>query len=124
MTCLLDCPAWVTKDQLPKRLDRKSIIAIDHDAPLWEEMSLGNLWVTLWGEVFEAAPAYIRDPSIRKGIKMVLQLDRIQEEEEHIILEQNNICNKFAHSFRLICLALHKYKSAFNRNGMRHCGLM
>jgi hypothetical protein len=109
----LDCPTWVAKEQLPKRLDRKAIIAIDPDAPLWEEMSLGNVWAALWGSDFASAPAYVCDPNVRKGINMMLQLDRIEEEEQQLCLERNNMCDEFLHMFRLICLALQKYDGEF-----------
>lgn len=80
----MDRPAWIAPKHMPKRLDRKTVISIDPDAPLWEEMELGNVWVDLWGEKFAAAPAYVRDPAVRKGIKTILLQDRIAEERQRL----------------------------------------
>ncbi|KAF8572864.1 hypothetical protein K439DRAFT_1567804 [Ramaria rubella] len=78
----MEHPVWASEIQLPAHLDWQQVISIDPDGLLWEEMSFGSTWVTLWGTTYEAAPAYVRDPQVHNGIKMVLQLDRIAEEEE------------------------------------------
>ncbi|KAF8584591.1 hypothetical protein K439DRAFT_1616576 [Ramaria rubella] len=100
---------WASEIQLPACLDWQQVISIDPDGLLWEEMSLGSTWVTLWGMTYEAAPVYIRDPRVRNGIKMVLQLDRIVEEEEQLAEEKQNVCDEFAAAFMLIVTLRKKY---------------
>ncbi|KAF8579623.1 hypothetical protein K439DRAFT_375806 [Ramaria rubella] len=90
---------WASEMELPAHLDRQQVISVDPDAPLWEEMSLGSTWVTLWGSRYEAAPAYTRDPRVRQGIKMVLQLDRVAEEEERLVDERRNMLDEFTAAF-------------------------
>lgn len=72
------------------------MIDIDPEVPLWEEMCLGNVWVDFWGTDFETAPAYVHDPNVCKGIKMVLQLDRIAEERQCLTKERENLCQEQA----------------------------
>jgi hypothetical protein len=88
----LPCPAWFSKERLPQALDRQVTSQIDPDSQFWDEMALGNLWLTLWGETSEPAPAYVRDPDVRKGINAVLTCDRIAEEHCRLDREQKNYC--------------------------------
>jgi hypothetical protein len=76
-------------------------------------MELGNVWVDLWGEKYELAPAYIRNPDIRKGIKMVLQLDRVCEERKRLENERQNLCNEVARSVLHAACAWKQHLSAY-----------
>ncbi|KIJ31906.1 hypothetical protein M422DRAFT_266404 [Sphaerobolus stellatus SS14] len=83
----MPCPTWITSDNLPQKLEQRATLRIDPDAAMWDEMELGNIWVELWGEKFEAAPPYVCDSNVRLGIKKVLLLDRIAEERQRLALE-------------------------------------
>ncbi|KIJ23783.1 hypothetical protein M422DRAFT_275568, partial [Sphaerobolus stellatus SS14] len=80
-------------------MPRKGIVDITPDAEFWDDISMAHVWFTLWGRDFEEAPAYVRDPAIRKGIVMMLQLDRLAEEEERLNMEQNNLLQEYAYEF-------------------------
>jgi hypothetical protein len=95
-------PTWMLPEHMPTPLDRRTVIDIDPDGPLWEDMALGNIWVILWGIDYEQTPPYVRDPRVRKGIKYVLLLDRISEEEKRLAIKQHNLCTEFVHSLFLI----------------------
>jgi len=89
------CPVWMQRDQLPQKIPPKAAMRIDPDAPFWSEMELGNVWVELWGEDrFAAAPGYVRDPNVWGGIRAVLLLDLIAEEQERLVLEEQNECSE------------------------------
>jgi hypothetical protein len=94
----MERPTWMPEGSMPRPLPRRSVIDINPDAPLWDDMVMGNVWVSLWGTSYDAAPVYVRDPSVREGIKMVLQQDRVIEEEFRLEEERKNICNEFANS--------------------------
>ncbi|KAF8590575.1 hypothetical protein K439DRAFT_1611959 [Ramaria rubella] len=104
----MECPHWATQMQLPACLNWEQVVSVDLDAVLWEEMCLRSTWVTLWGLTYEAAPAYVHDPRVRNGIKMVLKLDHIAEEEQQLAEEWQNVLDEFTAAFMLIvCNLIH-----------------
>ncbi|KIJ42324.1 hypothetical protein M422DRAFT_254397, partial [Sphaerobolus stellatus SS14] len=78
-------------------------------------MELGNIWVELWGaDRFYAAPAYVRDPHVRLGIKNVLLLDRIGEEYAQMDLEADNHHLELGQQLLTTCIALKTIRNSDN----------
>ncbi|KIJ51203.1 hypothetical protein M422DRAFT_244389, partial [Sphaerobolus stellatus SS14] len=96
---LFPLPYWFRNEDLPQPLEKKNIINIGPEADLWDNIAMSQVWFSLWGTSFEEAPAYARDPNVRKGIIMVLQLDRVAEEEVQLKQERENLLREFAARF-------------------------
>jgi hypothetical protein len=95
-------PFWMLPEHMPMPLDCRTAINIDPDGPLWEDMALENILVTLWGVGLDKAAPYIHDPRVRRGIKFILQLDRVTEEETRLAVEQQNLRAEFIHTLFFI----------------------
>lgn len=84
-------PTWIPAGMVPRLLDRKEILHIDTDHPLWEELYNGTTWRREWdaGHTPHQIPDYARDPRIKEGILMVLQLQRVNEERQRLSIEDS-----------------------------------
>ena len=60
-------------------IERVSLFAIDVDDPIWEDVGI---------EEKEIAPPWLCDKNMQKGIRLVLQLDRCEEEERRLHAER------------------------------------
>jgi hypothetical protein len=102
-------PTWFPQNDIPQKLDKKSfsttsgMLDISPDAQLWEDIGMASVWFALWGTDYSNAPAYVRSSEVRCGIATLLKLDRIQEEEQRLKLEEANLIEEFNSEFIAAC---------------------
>ena len=81
----MDCspqpqPHWFPQAMTHTKMDVKELLNLSPEDEQWHEM-WQNLWSSSW-TLSKEPPLFLMDPLIRKGIAVVLALDRIAEERK------------------------------------------
>lgn len=56
-------------------------------------------------------PLWLTDPSVRKGIRGMLKIDRCEEEQKRLGIEADGMCAWFGRELAAVTIALHSLDS-------------
>jgi len=82
----------------PLPIPSKGIFQLDVDSDIWQNVGLEGC--------YPDAPAWLADESVRKGIKLMLEVDHCNEEERRLSREQSILQEWFSMEWLSVQIAL------------------